>query len=126
MTNLLSVEGLTKSYPIGTGAPWSRQRLRIVQDVEFTLDEGRTLALVGESGAGKSTTGRLVLRLLEAEYGFTPYSDTNLVRVETFNASQGKLPLGGSAPGQGGREDADDPMDLMDESDSAPPPRYDG
>jgi peptide/nickel transport system ATP-binding protein/oligopeptide transport system ATP-binding protein len=69
MTNLLSVEGLTKSYPVGTGAPWSRQRLRIVQDVEFTLDEGRTLALVGESGAGKSTTGRLVLRLLEADAG---------------------------------------------------------
>src|SRR5699024_3553769 len=40
-----------------------------VDDVSFTLEAGETLAIVGESGAGKSTTGRLVLRLLEPDAG---------------------------------------------------------
>ena len=64
------------------------------------------------------------LRLLDAEFGFTPVRDQDLVRVESFNASQGKLPLGGAHPTShaalaGGR--AVDPMDLMNESDSPPP-----
>lgn len=71
---------------------------------------------------GKAETA---LRLLEAEYGFTPYSDTNLVRVETFNAAQGKLPFGGAAPGQRMPGGDDDPSALMDDTDSQPPTRYD-
>lgn len=67
------------------------------------------------------------LRLMEHEFGFTPRANSDLTRVETFNASQGKLQFGGSAPGQAGREpeaagvqDAD-PMDLMTGADSPPP-----
>lgn len=67
------------------------------------------------------------LRLLEAEFGFTPVRDQDLVRVESFNAGQGKLPLNGVHPGQaqpsGPREAAGaDPFDLMNDADSAPPP----
>lgn len=64
------------------------------------------------------------LRLLDAEFGFTPVRDQDLVRVESFNASQGKLPLGGAHPGSASaakNEQAQDPMDLMRDSDSPPP-----
>lgn len=60
---LLEVRNLTKSF--GTGA----QNRRAVSDVSFDLNKGETLALVGESGAGKSTTGRLALRLIEPDSG---------------------------------------------------------
>jgi phage terminase small subunit len=62
------------------------------------------------------------LRLLDAEFGFTPVRDQDLVRVESFNAGQGKLPLSGSHPAsQAPRAPSDDPMDLMNASDSQPP-----
>ncbi|MET4636173.1 P27 family phage terminase small subunit [Kaistia defluvii] len=71
---------------------------------------------------GKAETA---MRLLEAEYGFTPYSDTNLTRVETFNAGQGRQPyLPGMGPGAGAGQDASDdldPSDLMNQADSVPP-----
>jgi phage terminase small subunit len=63
------------------------------------------------------------LRLLDAEFGFTPVRDQDLVRVESFNASQGKLPLGGAHPANQTPPAGHtaDPMDLMNESDSPPP-----
>lgn len=66
------------------------------------------------------------LRLLDAEFGFTPVRDNDLMRVESFNAGQGKLPLGGEHPASkrsGQVEDTaeSDPMDLMNAADSAPP-----
>ncbi len=66
------------------------------------------------------------LRLLEHEFGFTPRSDSDLTRVETFNAAQGKLPFGGgAAPGQPKSEESgdeeSDPASLMSETDSVPP-----
>jgi len=64
---LLAVEGLTKSFESsGLGR---RRRLRAVDEVGFTLAAGETFALVGESGCGKTTVGRLVLRLIEADAG---------------------------------------------------------
>ncbi|MDW5315006.1 P27 family phage terminase small subunit [Rhizobium sp. PL01] len=62
------------------------------------------------------------LRLLDAEFGFTPVRDQDLVRVESFNAGQGKLPLGGAHPAsQPSRARSADPMDLMNATDSQPP-----
>lgn len=60
---LLDVRSLSKTFPQGSTARPA------VDDVSFALSEGETLALVGESGAGKSTTGRLVLRLTDADSG---------------------------------------------------------
>lgn len=63
-----------------------------------------------------------VLRLLDAEFGFTPQRDADLIRTESFNAGQGKFNFGNSAtPSTQPVEAADDPMDLMNASDSKPP-----
>lgn len=67
---LLRVEGLTKHFAVQKGA--FRRRVgtvRAVDDVSFTLARGRTLSLVGESGCGKTTTGRALLRLIEPDAG---------------------------------------------------------
>ncbi|MCB8877498.1 dipeptide ABC transporter ATP-binding protein [Acidisoma silvae] len=63
-TPALAVSGLTKHYPRPDGAP-----VAVVQDISFTLRQGRTLGLVGESGAGKSTVGRMLLGMTEPDAG---------------------------------------------------------
>ena len=67
---LLEVEGLHKHFPIRKGL-FGRVagHVRAVDGVSFTLAEGETLGLVGESGCGKTTTGRCILRLSEPTRG---------------------------------------------------------
>ena len=60
---LLEVEGLVKHYPVPGGA------VRALDGISFSANRGETLALVGESGCGKSTTARSVLRLVEPTAG---------------------------------------------------------
>lgn len=70
-TVLLKVTDLTKYFPVKAGnlANADGRMLRAVHKVSFELAAGRTLGLVGESGCGKSTTGRLILRLIDPTAG---------------------------------------------------------
>ena len=66
---LLEVEGLRKHFPIKTGLLARSAKVLAVDGVSFWVREGETLGLVGESGCGKSTTGKLILRLLDPTEG---------------------------------------------------------
>jgi peptide/nickel transport system ATP-binding protein len=69
--NLLEVQGLEKHFPIMRGAFIKRKvgAVRAVDGIDLAVRSGETLGLVGESGCGKSTTGRLMTRLLEPTGG---------------------------------------------------------
>jgi len=80
---LLEVEGLAKHYPIRKGIVLSRQvgAVRAVDGISFSLAPGKTLALVGESGCGKSTTARLVLRLIEPTAGAVRFEGEDITAL---------------------------------------------
>jgi oligopeptide transport system ATP-binding protein len=78
-TPLLRVESLVKHFPIRRGLfGRTSGMVRAVDDVSFDVAERETLALVGESGCGKSTTGRLVLRLIEPTSGRVEFDGRDL------------------------------------------------
>ena len=79
MEPLLSVRNLRKTFAVSGQAPGARaQKLVAVDGVSFDLYPGETLGLVGESGCGKSTTGKLLLRLLEADGGEVRFAGQDL------------------------------------------------
>ena len=79
---LLEVHDLSKSFR--TGGFFSRRRgtVRAVDGVSFTIDTNETLGMVGESGCGKSTTGRLILRLIESDRGSILYRGTDIATLQ--------------------------------------------
>lgn len=82
MSNLLEVRGLTKHFTARTnwfGRPVSH--VSAVDDVSFDLKPGETLSLVGESGCGKSTTGRLLLRLIEPTAGTIKFDGRDITHL---------------------------------------------
>jgi len=76
---LVRVNGLCKHFPV-TGGLFGGvvNQLRAVDDVSFEIQRGETLGLVGESGCGKTTVGRLVLRLLEPTAGSVHFAGRDL------------------------------------------------
>jgi oligopeptide transport system ATP-binding protein len=82
-TPLLQIKNLTKYFPI-RGGLFSREvaRVHAVDDVSCELMRGETLGLVGESGCGKSTTGRCILRLIEPTSGEVWFEDKNVTKLD--------------------------------------------
>ena len=84
MTPLLEVEGL-KKYFVADRSVFGRPKafVKAVDGVSFHADAGKTLALVGESGCGKSTVSRLVLRLIEPDAGHIRFEGRDLLALDT-------------------------------------------
>ena len=82
-TPLLSVRGLTKHFPLTRGVVLRRQvgSVQAVDGVSFDLHAGETLGLVGESGCGKSTTARLLMRLIEPTAGEAIYDGEDIFQM---------------------------------------------
>ncbi|MCU1398291.1 MAG: transporter [Acidimicrobiales bacterium] len=81
---LLRVRNLVKNFPIRSGGLISRvvAQIQAVSDISFDILPGQTLGLVGESGCGKSTTGRAVLNLQPATSGSVIFNGTELVGIK--------------------------------------------
>lgn len=80
---LLEVEGLKKYFQVGKG-----QTLKAVDDISFQIKKGQTLGLVGESGCGKTTVGRTLLRIYEPEAGKILFDGKDISRVSKKEAKE--------------------------------------
>ncbi len=84
MSELLQVNGLRKHFPVDQGVFSSRlgKKVSAVDDVSFSIEKGKTLGLVGESGCGKSTTGRCVIRLLKPTEGSIDFDGVDVATLK--------------------------------------------
>ncbi len=90
--NILEVKDLKTHYPIRKGLLRRvTGYVKAVDGVNFTLRKGDTLGLVGESGCGKTTTGRTIVRLLEPTAGSMRFNDPNLGWVNLDQMSRREL-----------------------------------
>lgn len=90
-SNILEVHGLAKYFPIRRGLLRKTVgHVRAVEDVSFDVRRGETLGLVGESGCGKTTVGRCLLRLIEPTHGHVMFYD-NGAPTDFFSLSMGEF-----------------------------------
>jgi oligopeptide/dipeptide ABC transporter ATP-binding protein len=82
--NLVEVKNLKKHFPVGDGLfGVGRDTVKAVDDVSFTIKRGETFGLVGESGCGKSTTGRCILRLIEPTSGEVRFDGRDVLTLSS-------------------------------------------
>jgi peptide/nickel transport system ATP-binding protein len=78
---LLKVEGLVKHFPVRGGLIGRRQYVQAVDGVSFEVGRGQSIGLVGESGCGKTTTGRMLVRLLEPTGGKITFEGRDITHM---------------------------------------------
>jgi oligopeptide transport system ATP-binding protein len=81
--NILEVKNLKKYFDLGRG-----RKLKAVDNVSFTIKRGETFGLVGESGCGKSTTGRTIIRLYNATEGQVLFNGKDVHKLEGRDLKQ--------------------------------------
>lgn len=81
MKPLLEIKNLTKYFPTKQGFLGKKGEIKAVDGVNLTIYEGETLSIVGESGCGKSTTGRCVMQLIEPTSGEVLFQGKDLTKV---------------------------------------------
>ncbi len=79
---LVKIDSIKKYFTVGGHSKYTRKYLKAVDDISFSIKEGETLSLVGESGCGKTTLGRLILSLIEPTAGSVFFMDKNLQQMD--------------------------------------------
>ena len=95
LADILKVENLHKNYSLSNGLRTSSSCIKAVDGVSFSIGRGATMGLVGESGCGKTTLGRTILRLTEKNSGriFFDGIDIHTLSKKQFNAMRPKMQL---------------------------------
>src|ERR671926_280025 len=80
---LLQVEGITKYFPVTRGIIFQKEiaQVKAVDGVTFSVNEGETLGVVGESGCGKSTMARCIMRLLDPTSGRITFRGRDITKL---------------------------------------------
>ncbi len=82
MSELLNIEHLEKAFTVSGPFGFRKSRVKAVDDVSLGIDHGETVGLVGESGCGKTTVGRLLCRLIDADGGSIIFENRDILGID--------------------------------------------